>query len=174
MHLNAVQVRKDLAPRIVGQAESLNWVSRSPILLRTSTAFWDTTTRRTRSSWASAVGQSPLGYGGFRNYGLNIVAAFDTNPSLIGKKISSVTVQSADKIQEFVRRQNVKIGIICVPKEFAQSVADELVEGGVRAIWNFAPAHLQLSEKIAVKNEDMAGSLAILSKRLEQILYNEK
>lgn len=115
-----------------------------------------------------------MGYGGFRNYGLNIVAAFDTNPSLIGKKISSVTVQSADKIQEFVRRQSVKIGIICVPKEFAQSVADELVEGGVRAIWNFAPAHLQLSEKIAVKNEDMAGSLAILSKRLEQILYNEK
>ena len=83
-------------------------------------------------------------------------------------------MQSGAQVCEFVRTMNVKIGIICVPKECAQSVADELVAGGVRAIWNFAPAHLQLSERIAVKNEDMAGSLAILSKRLEQILYNEK
>ena len=168
MHLNAVQVRKDLAlvSSVAGKPK-LGFEITDLIL------GYDNTTDAVIVG-VGGLGKALLGYGGFRNYGLNIVAAFDTNPSLIGKKISSVTVQSADKIQEFVRRQSVKIGIICVPKEFAQSVADELVEGGVRAIWNFAPAHLQLSEKIAVKNEDMAASLAILSKRLAEILISEK
>ena len=71
-------------------------------------------------------------------------------------------------------RLNVRIGIIAVPKEAAQAVADELAAGGVRAIWNFAPVHLSLPENIAVKNEDMAASLAILSQRLAEILNNEK
>ena len=71
-------------------------------------------------------------------------------------------------------RLNVRIGIIAVPKEAAQAVADELAPGGVRAIWNFAPVHLSLPENIAVKNEDMAASLAILSQRLAEILNNEK
>ena len=68
----------------------------------------------------------------------------------------------------------MRIGIIAVPKEAAQGAADALVEGGVRAIWNFAPVHLALPENIAVKNEDMAASLAILSKRLAEILSHEK
>ena len=174
MHLNAVQVRKDLAlvSSVAGKPK-LGFEITDLIEDINRFLGYDNTTDAVIVG-VGGLGKALLGYGGFRNYGLNIVAAFDTAPKLIGKKISSVTVQSADKIQEFVRRQSVKIGIICVPKEFAQSGADELVEGGVRAIWNFAPAHLQLSEKIAVKNEDMAGSLAILSKRLEQILYNEK
>ena len=80
----------------------------------------------------------------------------------------------ADEIPHLVHRLNVLIGIITVPKAAAQKVADALVSGGVRAIWNFASAHLQLPEDIAVKNEDMAASLAILSRRLAEILYSEK
>ena len=80
----------------------------------------------------------------------------------------------ADELARLVRRLNVLIGIIAVPKEAAQGVADELIRGGVRAIWNFAPVHLNVPENIAVKNEDMAASLAILSKRLAEILNSEK
>ena len=89
-------------------------------------------------------------------------------------RLSGVQVFDAAETSRLVRRLNVLIGIIAVPKEAAQQVADELVEGGVRAIWNFAPANLVLPQGIAVKNEDMAASLAILSKRLAQILNSEK
>ena len=123
---------------------------------------------------AGGLGSALVGYGGFKNYGLNIVAAFDTNPALIGRSIKGVRVCDARELSSLVRRLNVRIGIIAVPKEAAQGAADALVEGGVRAIWNFAPVHLALPENIAVKNEDMAASLAILSKRLAEILSHEK
>ena len=172
--LNAVQVRKDLAlvSSVAGKPK-LGFDIADLIEDINRFLGYDNTTDAVIVG-VGGLGKALLGYGGFHNYGLNIVAAFDTNAKLIGKKVCGVTVQSGAQVCEFVRTMNVKIGIICVPKECAQSVADELVAGGVRAIWNFAPAHLQLSERIAVKNEDMAGSLAILSKRLEQILYNEK
>ena len=83
-------------------------------------------------------------------------------------------VYSADVLSQTVREKKVRIGIIAVPKQAAQAAADALVEGGVRAIWNFAPVHLALPADIAVKNEDMAASLAILSRRLAEILKNEK
>ena len=123
---------------------------------------------------AGGLGRALVGYGGFKNYGLNIVAAFDSSPELIGKKFGGVQVYDAADIARLVRRMNVKIGIIAVPQGAAQQVADELIGGGVRAIWNFAPANLNLPTNIAVKNEDMAASLAILSMRLAEILNNEK
>ena len=65
---------------------------------------------------------------------------------------------------------NILIGIITVPKEQAQIVCDMMIEAGIRAIWNFAPAHLAIPEGIAVKNEDLAASLALLSKQLQDRL----
>ena len=100
--------------------------------------------------------------------------SFDSDPERIDTQISGVKVFDAAEIVKLVRRLNVLIGIVAVPKSAAQEVADKLVEGGVRAIWNFAPVHLNVPENIAVKNEDMAASLAILSKRLAEILYSEK
>lgn len=123
---------------------------------------------------AGGLGSALAGYDGFRHYGLNIVAVFDSDPERIDKTVNGIRVFDAEQIRHLVRRLNVLIGIICVPKGAAQQVADELIEGGVRAIWNFAPVHLNVPENIAVKNEDMAASLAILSKRLAEILNTEK
>ena len=120
------------------------------------------------------LGSALAGYGGFKSYGLNIVAAFDTDPARIGKEVGGVRVYGADVLSQTVREKKVRIGVIAVPKQAAQAAADALVEGGVRAIWNFAPVHLALPADIAVKNEDMAASLAILSRRLAEILKNEK
>lgn len=174
LHLNAVQVRKDLAlisstagkpkrgfdvDELIGDIDRfLGYDNVSDAVL----------------VGAGGLGSALVGYGGFKNYGLNIVAAFDTNPALIGRSIKGVRVCDARELSSLVRRLNVRIGIIAVPKEAAQAVADELAAGGVRAIWNFAPVHLSLPENIAVKNEDMAASLAILSQRLAEILNNEK
>ena len=61
---------------------------------------------------------------------------------------------------------NILIGIITVPKDQAQIVCDMMIKAGIKAIWNFAPAHLVIPEGIVVKNEDLAASLALLSKEL--------
>ena len=73
-----------------------------------------------------------------------------------------------------MRRLNVQVGIITVPKEAAQALADAMAQSGIRAVWNFAPTHLDLPEDIAVKYEDLAASLAVLSKKLEDRLRSEE
>ncbi len=174
LRLNAVQVRKDLAviSSVAGKPK-LGFEIRE--LIRDINRFlgYDNVTEAVLVG-AGGLGSALAGYGGFKNYGLNIVAAFDKSPERIGRTINGVKIFDAKDLTHTVRRLNVLIGIIAVPGPAAQEVADELVAGGVRAIWNFAPAHLALPPDIAVKNEDMAASLAILSKRLAEILYNEK
>ena len=174
LHLNAVQVRKDLSiissvagkPKLGFDVEEL---------LADINRFlgYDNVTDAVLVG-AGGLGSALIGYSGFKNYGLNIVASFDTDPARIEKTINGVRVFDGKDLVRSVRRLNVRIGIIAVPRGAAQAVADALVEGGVRAIWNFAPVHLNLPENIAVKNEDMAASLAILSKRLAEILNKEK
>ena len=174
LNLNAVQVRKDLAviSSVAGKPK-LGFEIADLIADINCFLGYDNVTDAVLVG-AGGLGRALVGYGGFKNYGLNIVAAFDSSPELIGKSFGGVQVFDAAETSRLVRRLNVLIGIIAVPKEAAQQVADELVEGGVRAIWNFAPANLVLPQGIAVKNEDMAASLAILSKRLAQILNSEK
>jgi redox-sensing transcriptional repressor len=67
---------------------------------------------------------------------------------------------------------NIRIGIITAPAESAQSIADKMVKSGILAIWNFAPAHIEVPQTVLVKNENMAASLAVLSKHLSEQLMN--
>ncbi|MGN0590454.1 redox-sensing transcriptional repressor Rex [Ruminococcus sp.] len=113
-----------------------------------------------------SLGQALLCYSGFAEYGLEIIAAFDQDPARIGTEIQGKHILPADKITDICRRMNVPMGIITVPASQAQSVCDQLVEGGVRGIWNFAPVHLSAPENVLVQNENMAASLALLSKHL--------
>ena len=68
----------------------------------------------------------------------------------------------------------IRIGIITVPAEQAQTVCDLLIENGIMAVWNFAPKHLNVPEGILVQNENMAASLALLSKHLSEHIYGEE
>ena len=115
------------------------------------------------------LGRTLLAYEGFRNYGLNIVAAFDSSPEIVGRTYGGLTVQPVGELVRTAVEKNVKMGIITVPKSAAQGVAEVMVAGGIRAIWNFAPAHLSLPDNIAVKNEDLAASLAVLSRQLKNV-----
>ncbi len=174
LHLNAVQVRKDLSEiSSVAGKPKLGFDISELIEDIDRILGYDNVTDAVIVG-AGGLGSALIGYGGFKNYGLNIVAAFDNDPERIDQVLSGVKVFDSNELVKLVRRLNVLIGIIAVPKAAAQGVADALVEGGVRAIWNFAPVHLSVPENVAVKNEDMAASLAILSKRLAEILYNEK
>ena len=96
------------------------------------------------------------------------MAAFDSDERLTGAKINGTCVLAADKISDLCRRMNIYIGIITVPADQAQLVCDHLVAGGILAIWNFSPVHLNVPKHILVQNENMAASFALLSRHLRE------
>ena len=119
---------------------------------------------------AGSMGSALMGYRKFEECGLRIVAAFDRDPAKVGRKIHGKHVLALGKLADLTERMHVLIGIITVPAAEAQAVADALVAGGVRAIWNFAPVRLRVPELIIVHNEDLYCSLASLSQKLAQAL----
>ena len=122
---------------------------------------------------AGKLGCALLGYEGFSHSGLNILAAFDADPSKTGKTESGKPIYSMAELSDFCKKTKVHIGIITVPAMHAQSACDALIEAGILAVWNFAPAHLDIPEHIIIKNENMASSLAVLSSNLAKKLNEE-
>ena len=117
---------------------------------------------------AGSLGHALLGYDGFEDYGLKIIAAFDADPDKIGTLVHGREVFDIALLAEKVRELKVELGIICVPATYAQEVADAMVAAGIRGIWNFANVHLEVPPGILVQNENMAVSLAILSNHLKE------
>ena len=120
------------------------------------------------------LGRALMSYSGFRDYGLDICAAFDADEHIVGTQINGKEIQPVDKLRSVCREKKVRIGIITVPTEKAQTVCDELIAGGALAIWNFAPVNLKVPEGILVHNENMAVSLALLSKHLSEKLEEKQ
>lgn len=115
---------------------------------------------------AGQLGKTLLSYDGFERYGLKIVAGFDIRKETVGNTVNGKQIFHFDRFSSLTQKLKVKIGIITTPRESAQIVADEMVASGIKAIWNFAPTHLVVPEDIAVKNEDLGASLALLRKEL--------
>ncbi len=118
------------------------------------------------------LGKALIGYSELSRKGLKIIAAFDVNPELAGTELHEIPVYHLDKLSNLLNRMHIHIGIITTPADAAQEVADLLVANGVIAIWNFTPAKLNLPEEIIVENIDMSSSLAVLSRRVAEKLYN--
>ncbi len=123
---------------------------------------------------AGAMGTALLGYEGFRKIGLNIIAAFDSDADKIGKSIHGKEVLPIEKLPDLARRMGILIGIVTVPGEAAQKVVDLMVEGGIRAIWNFAPVCVAVPDHIILENVNLTSSLAILSSKLVQKIKAEE
>jgi redox-sensing transcriptional repressor len=115
---------------------------------------------------AGNLGTAILGHERFSRFGLQVVAAFDVDPSKIGQYIYGKAVLPLDEMADLVQRMNIHLGIITTPAEVAQTVADEMVKAGIQAIWNFAPVKLNVPEYMIVHNEDLYSSLASLSCKL--------
>ena len=113
------------------------------------------------------LGSALFHYEGFNKYGFNIVYGFDSNPDLINSTVAGKKVFSIDELKSIVVAHNIKIGIITTPAEFAQKTAEAMIDSGIKAIWNFTASHLVVPKNIVVKNENLATSLAILSKQLQ-------
>jgi len=112
------------------------------------------------------LGSALLGYKGFKDYGLDIVAGFDSNPAKIGKEINGRKILPVKKLPDMIERMGIKIGVLAAPAEYAQALADIMVRSGIKAIWNFAPQKITVPGNIIVQHENLASSLAVLSKRL--------
>lgn len=169
MKLNSIQIRKDLAciSSIAGKPKTGFDVDELVKDLSKFLGYNNTTDAIIIG--VGQLGKTLLSYPGFENYGLNIVAGFDTNEEICKCNINGKKIMPMHKLQDFLKRTNVHIGIITVPREYAQGVSDLLVNSGIKAIWNFAPTHILVPDDVVLKNEDMAASLAILSNKLKEI-----
>jgi redox-sensing transcriptional repressor len=112
------------------------------------------------------LGTALLGYQGFGQHGLRIVAAFDADPMIIGKKVHGKTILDVKKLPALAKQMHVQIGVLTVTASVAQRVVDAMIEGGIRGIWNFTPATLDVPRGIILQREELASSLAVLSRRL--------
>lgn len=174
LNLNEVQVRKDFAAVSSSKGKPKAGFSVTELLTNMEELLGYHNADEAVVVGAGSLAHAIMAHEGFRNYGIKIVAAFDVNPDCIGTEINGIKVLSADKISNLCRRMNIHIGIITVPALQAQVVCDQLVAGGVLAIWNFAPVHLSVPEHILVQDENLAASLAILSKHLKQSMKTGK
>ena len=110
---------------------------------------------------AGNIGQAIANYK-FDKQGVNLVGIFDANPKLVGLKIRDIEISEIDTLKSFLSKNKIDIGIICVPRINAQKVCDEMVEGGVKGIWNFAPVDLSVPEDVRVENVHLSESLMTL------------
>ena len=170
--MGEVQVRKDLAMVSDGGRPKIGYLRDSLIDDIEQFLGYDNTTDAVLIG-AGKLGQALMGYKGFDEYGLNILAAFDAAPAM-DRTEEGKPIYGIDKLAQFCRVNKVLMGIITVPAESAQAVADQLIAGGIKAIWNFAPVHLDVPSNILVQNENMATSLAVLSVPLQAQIKEEK
>ena len=105
---------------------------------------------------AGNLGKALVKYEGFQKKGFIIKGIFDNNPSKIGKKLDHIFIYDIKEVEKFIQAENINIGILVVPADSAQEVADKMVAGGIKAILNFAPVHIVLSPEIKIHNVDLA------------------
>lgn len=170
--MGEVQVRKDLAQVSDGGRPKIGYLRESLIEDISQFLGYDNTTDAILVG-AGKLGQALLGYSGFSAYGLNILAAFDADPS-DEQYIEGKPIYPVNQIDSFCRSHKVLMAIITVPAKYAQEVCNKLIDCGIKAVWNFAPTHLDVPAGILVQNENMATSLAVLSMHLQAQMKDTK
>ena len=118
---------------------------------------------------AGNLGSALSQYRGFQARGFNIVAVFDNDMNKVGLKLNGLPIYAVNQMAEFVDKNDISIGIITVPSEYAQDIADILVETkSIKGILNFAPVVLTIPEEIEVRNVDLSVNLEVLSYNIEK------
>lgn len=126
---------------------------------------------------AGNLGQAIANYSFFEKSGFIIKGMFDVNPKVIGLKINDKKVYDIEELVDFIKENEIDIGIISTPKNQCQKVAQALSQGGIKAIWNFAPSDIKVPDNILVENVHLSESLFTLSylmKEKEDIEYSKR
>lgn len=168
--LTEIQVRKDLASVSTNGGKPRVGFSVNELISDIQTFLGYYNVNEAVLVGAGKLGMALMAYKGFQQYGLDIIMAFDNDEAICGATVDGKQIVHSSKIADLCRRLEIKIGIITVPEESAQDACDALIAGGVLAVWNFSPAHLTVPKHILVQNENMAASLAVLSKHLSDRL----
>lgn len=116
---------------------------------------------------AGSLGRALMQDSGLISYGLEIVAAFDVAPALVGTVQNGIRVYDMSALKEEMSRLGAAVGILTVPVEYAQSAADALIDAGVKAIWNFAPYRISAPDGVVITNTSIYAHLAVMYNRLE-------
>jgi redox-sensing transcriptional repressor len=103
---------------------------------------------------AGDLGSAVARYKGFADRGFHITCVFDSAPEKVGKRVAKFTIQPMEQLSDTIRDRHIKIAMIAVPAEYAQSVADQLIACGVQAILNYAPINLKVPEQVHVQYID--------------------
>ena len=118
-----------------------------------------------------SLGAALLRDSGLHHFGLEIVAAFDVNPELVGKDLNGIPIFHSDDFETKMKEYDVNIGVLTVPINIAQEITNKMVDGGIKAVWNFTPFRIHVPENIVVQNTSLYAHLAVMFNRLN---FNEK
>ena len=116
------------------------------------------------------LGQAMATYAQFEQDGFRLAGLFDINPKLMGLNFRGVPVQDLEMLPDLVRARHVPLGVLTVPATAAQSVADLMVDAGIRGIWNFAPINLKLPANVVLHDEFLSASIMSLSYKMKTML----
>lgn len=103
---------------------------------------------------AGNLGSAIANYDGLRQHGFHVTAIFDADPHKVGSRIGDIIVQHIDDLARTVTDQNIRIGVIAVPPEAAQEVADRFTNAGVRILLNYTPVIVRVPSTVTLHNTD--------------------
>ncbi len=123
---------------------------------------------------AGNLGRALINYAGFGKMGLEITDIFDNDLNKIGNRVGPIKVKSVNKLEEIIKEKDVNLAIVTVPADPAQDVVDNLIDYGIKAIWNFSPTRLYVPDDVFVRNEDLAVGIVSLIYHLSWQMENEE
>lgn len=133
-----------------------------------------------KKSKAIMIGAGNLGHAiathlNFANRGFDLVGIFDNNPNVVGTKIGERTVMSSDELDEFCKKEQPVVAILCIPSQYAEENADKLISLGIKGFWNFTQYDLVRKYKdIAVENVHLGDSLMTLCYQINKLSDNSE
>lgn len=115
---------------------------------------------------AGHLGLALSNYTNFRKRGFDIKGVFDNNPKVIGQEAGGVKVSPMSAMKDIVEKNHIRLAALCIPKDAAVKIVDDLISYGVRGFWNFAHVDLEVPEHVVVENVHLSESLMRLSYRV--------
>lgn len=159
--LGEVQVRKDLAIVCSAGRPKIGY-ERSVLIAAIEDALNVRDSAKAILVGAGKLGKALLGYNGFREYGVEIVAGFDSDPAKLGEQPDGKRVYGIEELGSYCRENGIHIGVLTVPGASAQEACDAMIESGIDTIWSFSPANIQVPQGVKLRKENLALGLAHL------------
>ena len=169
INIDASQIAKDLSyVNISGRTRVGYEIDRLVDVLEDFLGF--TNLHRAYLFGVGSLGGALLRDSGLAHFGLEIVGGFDVNPELVGTEINGIPIYHTNEFERRMETDGVRIGVLTVPINIAQEITDKMVEGGVKAVWNFTPFRIRVPEGIVVQNTSLYAHLAVMFNRLNELV----